>query len=95
MLQDALLKVKQVLVEEKNHIRFADWSANEVRSSPPRVAGDSRGEATFREARGKSGEGDWVHGWLGKKRIQLRAVRGRAVLQVPARGDRRRNSPRS
>ncbi|XP_011498533.1 PREDICTED: obg-like ATPase 1 [Ceratosolen solmsi marchali] len=27
---DALLKVKQVLVEDKNHIRFVDWSLNEI-----------------------------------------------------------------
>ncbi|KAJ8676489.1 hypothetical protein QAD02_012276, partial [Eretmocerus hayati] len=27
---DTLLKVKQVLVEDKNHIRFADWSVNDI-----------------------------------------------------------------
>ncbi|XP_014254297.1 obg-like ATPase 1 [Cimex lectularius] len=27
---DALLKIKQILVEEKHHLRFADWSAAEI-----------------------------------------------------------------
>ena len=28
--QDTLLKVKGVMVDEKRHIRFADWSATDV-----------------------------------------------------------------
>lgn len=28
--QDTLLKVKGVLVDDKKHIRYADWSANDV-----------------------------------------------------------------
>jgi hypothetical protein len=29
-LQDSLLKIKQLLVDEKKHIRFGDWNANDV-----------------------------------------------------------------
>lgn len=28
--QDTLVKVKQIISEEKKHIRFADWSAHDV-----------------------------------------------------------------
>jgi hypothetical protein len=30
MFQDALLKIKTILVDEKKHIRFGDWSAADV-----------------------------------------------------------------
>lgn len=29
-MQDTLLKVKGIMVDEKRHIRFADWSATDV-----------------------------------------------------------------
>jgi obg-like ATPase 1 len=30
ILQDSLLKIKHLLVEEKKHIRFGEWNANDV-----------------------------------------------------------------
>lgn len=32
-MQDTIVKVKSVVSDEKKHIRFADWSAHDVRNS--------------------------------------------------------------